>query len=199
MKNVIIILGIILLILTACKSGFQASSQENDTQTSPLVKPSISTVTATEQSKTGIIGPENINQLQIQNMWGKGSDFGIALSPDETEFAVATVTGITIYDSVTFQDKQFIDLPFVKSSSRYYIPQNAISYSPDGHSLAVGYDDIIIWDLISNKIENWIRNQIADYDIVSVSFSPKGDSVAVVSMGSYAPCDAWGGILLYIM
>lgn len=47
MKKNILIWGIIILVMTACQSGFLSSSQEIDPQTSPLVKPSTSTDTPT--------------------------------------------------------------------------------------------------------------------------------------------------------
>jgi hypothetical protein len=142
---------------------------------------------------TESIEPENVNKLEIVDKWGTGNVYGIALSPDETNIATSTATGVYIYDYETLQQKQFIDLPITLSTKWSYSPSKAISFSPDDNSLALGYDGITIWSLLENRIVRRISNEIADFNIVQVEFSPKGDTIAVMSMGGYAPCDAWGG------
>ena len=179
-------------LLSSC-GGVTPISQVNPTKTPTVFAPETVNPTATAKSETGIIEPENISQLQIINQWGKGNVYGVALSPDETEIAVSTVTGVYIYDYETLQEKQIIDLPIAASPNRRSLPNKAISFSSDGNLLAVGFDDIIIWNLAENKIDRRLSNRIADFDIIQIAYSLKGDTIAVVSMGGYAPCDAWGG------
>lgn len=179
-------------LLSSC-GGVTPIPQFDLTKTPTVFVHEIITPTATAKIEIGIIEPENINQLQISDKWGKGNVYGVALSPDETEIAVSTVTGVYIYDYETLQEKQFIDLPIALSPNWNRSPNKAVSFSPDGNLLAVGYDDIIIWNLAENKIDKRLSNRIADYNIIQIAYSPKGDSIAVVSMGSYASCDAWGG------
>lgn len=179
-------------LLSSC-GGVTPIPQVDLTKTPTVFVPEKITPTATAKIETGIIEPENINQLQIIKKWGKGNVYGVVLSPDETELAVSTVTGVYIYDYETLQEKQFIDLPIALSPNQRNSPNKAISFSPDGNLLAIGYDDIIIWNLAENKIDRRLSNRIADYNTIQIAYSPKGDSIAVVSMGGYAPCDASGG------
>ena len=145
------------------------------------------------RSETETIGPENVHKLQIVDTWGKGNVYGVALSPDKTRIAVSTATGVYIYNYETLQEKQLLDLPITQNAKSRYSPNKAISYSPDGSFLALGNNDITIWNLEENKIERRLSNRIADYNIIQIEYSPEGETIAVVSMGSYAPCDAWGG------
>lgn len=180
------------MLLSSC-GGVTPIPQVDLTKTPTVLVPETITPTATAKIETGIIEPENINQLQIIKKWGKGNVYGVALSPDETELAVSTVTGVYIYDYETLQEKQFIDLSIVLSPNQRNSPNKAISFSPDGNLLAIGYDDVIIWNLAENKVDKWLSNRIADYNIIQIKYSPRGDTIAVVSMGLYAQCDAWGG------
>ncbi len=139
------------------------------------------------------IEPDNVNRLEMVDEWGKGNVYGVALSPDEKTVAVATTSGIYVYDGKTFKQRQFIDLPITLQNMGHYIPDQVISFSPDGNLLAIGYENIIIWDFSKNKIVEWIHNDISDFNIVNLAFSPNGKTIVATSMGGYAPCDAWGG------
>jgi WD40 repeat protein len=141
----------------------------------------------------GIIGPENVSQLEIVDVWGQGEVYGVALSPDEQTIAVATTTGVYLYDRKTSQQKQFIGIPIIPKTSWFRSPSQAIAFSPDGNLLAIGRDNITIWNLSKNDFEGVIDNRIDDFNVVKVAFSPRGNTVVVVSMGGYGPCDAWGG------
>lgn len=155
---------------------------------SPISTPTIQAINNTET-----IQPENVSQLGIIDEWGQGNVYGVALSPDEKTIAVATTTGVYLYDSKTSEQKQFIDLPIIRKTKRDFSPSRAVAFSPDGNLLAVGYDDIMIWDLKKNDYYGWVDNRIADFNAVQVAFAPQGNTIVVMSMGMYAPCDAWGG------
>lgn len=154
----------------------------------PIGTPMVQAINDTET-----IQPENVSQLGIIDEWGQGNVYGVALSPDEKTIAVATTTGVYLYDAKTSEQKQFIDLPITRKTKRDFSPSRAVSFSPDGNFLAVGYDDIMIWDLKKNDYYGWVDNRIADFNAVQVAFVPQGNTIVVMSMGMYAPCDAWGG------
>lgn len=153
-----------------------------------LTSPNISNSSDAEKIK-----PENIDKLQIIGKWGKGNVYGAALSPDEKTLAVATATGVYLYDNETLQQKQFIDLPIVAEQNKLYSFRQAISFSPDGNLLAIAHNGIKIWNLSTNKYEKWIDNRIADYKAVHIAFTPHGNAIVVMSMGTYQPCDSTGG------
>lgn len=177
----------LVIFLTSC--GGANPSPKSTPTSAPANK--TDTPTATPASK-GVIEPENVVQLQILKKWEKGNVFGVALSPDETSLAVSTVTGVYLYDAETLQQKQFIDLPIMPGSDKYYTPNKSISFSPDGIFLAIGYDDTItIWNLSENKYEKSIH-QVLDYEIAQIEYSPNGNTIVVMSMGTYFPCDATG-------
>lgn len=179
-------------LLAGC-GGVLPAPNISHTETPTLLPTEISTHPIQADDETGIIGPENVSQLEIVDVWGQGEVYGVALSPDEQTIAVATTTGVYLYDRKTSQQKQFIDLPIIIKTSWRYRPSQAISFSPDGNLLAIGRDRITIWNLSKNDFERGIDNRIDDFNVVKVAFSPQGNTVVVVSMGHYGPCDAWGG------
>lgn len=150
--------------------------------------------TATPNSETGIIEPENVHKLQILEKWGKGNIYGVALSPDEASIAVSTVKGVYFYDAKSLQQKQFINLPITLDSGKYDTLSKSISFRPDGNFLALGRgNSILVWNLLENKFDRAIYHQVYGYDIVQIAYSPQGKTMAVVSIGTYFPCDATGG------
>lgn len=90
--------------LSSC-GGMNHIPQITSTKTPTGIPPQTSTHAATAVSETDIIEPENINKLQISQKWGKGDVYGVALSPDGTEIAVSTVTGVYLYDYDTLESR----------------------------------------------------------------------------------------------
>ena len=70
---------------------------------------------------------------------GKGSINGISVSPDNTQIAVASATGIWLYDAHTGEELTLFN--------DHITPTAKVTFSPDGTLLATGSGNrIIIWD-----------------------------------------------------
>jgi WD40 repeat protein len=144
-------------------------------------------------SQAEIIAPDTVGQLEIIGQLGKGDVYGVTLSPDGKTLAVATRSGVYLYDLRTGEQTQFIDLPIIPDFDWGPDPSQGIDFSPDGHLLAVGYKQIVIWNLAKNQIETRIYNTIAGFKISQLAWASQGTSLVVLSQGLYAPCDAAGG------
>lgn len=191
MKFKSIITFLIYSILLISCGDVTPLSQSTPTETANIL-PKETDITSSFSSTTGIT-PENGSSSQIINKWGEGNIYGVALSPDGKNIAISTAKGIYIYEYDTLQVKEFIDLPYTLNANQRFEPRKAISFSSDGNLLALGYNDIIIWNLVEGKIDRRINNQIPNHNIVQVAFSPNNASIVAMSMGHYAPCDAVGG------
>jgi WD40 repeat protein len=193
-KTVRILFSLILsaVLVTSCAG---VTSFPRPTQTNAPIPLSYATSTPkiAVSSNSGVIEPNNVGRLEILYRWGQGDVYGATLSPDEKTIAVATAIGVYLYDSKTLKQTKFIDMPIVRKTSWDYSPREVVSFSPDGKLLAVAYDGIEIWNLVEDKIETWIDNGVANFNAVQIGFSPQGNSIVVMSMGLYGPCDAWGG------
>lgn len=150
------------------------------------------TPTESQDHELEIIKPDNLNRLELIDRWGQGYIYGVALSPDEEMFAAATTSGIYLYDADTLQQEQYIDFPII-IDDKLRTPAQPILFSPDGNLLAIGFEDVYLWNLTTNSWEDQIDFKLDDYGIVQLAFAPHGETIAIMSMGGYAPCDAWGG------
>lgn len=89
--------------------------------------------------------------------FGKGWIKSISYSPDGTRLAVASSTGIWIYDADTGTEQILL------TGNEH--GTNSVVFSPDGDSLASGgYREILLWDVATSKILNsfighkgWVR------------------------------------------
>ena len=162
-------------------------------KTSSLTPVLTSAAVVQEENDADVIKIGNIDQLGIIDQWGLGYIHDVALSPDEETLAVATPSGVFLYDLNTMEEKQFIDFPVNFTFNQIFPPDRAVAFSPDSSLLAVAYDDIVIWDLKSNDDSQWILNTVADFIIDRVAFSPDGDAIVATSRGPYIPCDPLGG------
>lgn len=144
------------------------------------------------------INPNTIDHLTTVNRFGKGINYGSAISPDGQTLAIATASGIYLYDLQTVVQKQFINYPIIAKVEVSNI-KNLISFSPDGSFLAFGISDIVIWNLQKNRVEKIISNPINEFSFTEIKFSPKGDTLAVIDQGAFfGPCDGLGGAFLLI-
>src|SRR5262249_52742115 len=76
-----------------------------------------------------IITPENVRQLKEVGVIGRGWVQGLAWSPDNRVIAVASSTGVWLYDA-NDTEKEPRQLPI-----EYFDPTENIKFSPDGSRL----------------------------------------------------------------
>ena len=118
---------------------------------------------------------------------GKGAPRGIQYSPDSTRVAVATGSGVWIYDTQTGEE---LDLLTVEETPEelnvlrgWEADVRAIAYSPDGHILAIagGYQ-VQLWDTVSGQRKTTLTGHTSS--ISNVAFSPDGRTLASSSIFS---------------
>jgi WD40 repeat protein len=118
------------------------------------------------------ISPENAGKMSLIGQWGLGDLSGLTVSPDGKYIAVASSTGIFIFNSQSLEIEKQIDTGSWIS---------AIAFSPDGKLLASGEKDglIDIWDTT-----NWQEAQTPlsghTQTVVDLAFSPDGTTLASV-------------------
>jgi WD40 repeat protein len=157
---------------------------------SPIVSPSpLGVPTQAEGAETGINLPtllgmpvprpeeamNSINAINVTQLarWGRETISAIAWSPDGKRFAVASSTGIHIYDRSTFQEIRTI----ASGASNYYL-----AYSPDGTKLASGFGEtsVVIWNVASGSALQTLLGH--KNFITGLAFSPDG---VILATGAY--------------
>ena len=82
----------------------------------------------------------------------KGEISGISFSPDGTQIAVGSPTGIWLYDARTGVELALF--------TDYVLETGLVAFSPDGKTLVNGmYDTILIWDVATGKLLKSIKRQ----------------------------------------
>ena len=94
---------------------------------------------------------------------GKGFTSGIAYSPDGMELAVASASGIWIYDTTTFQNPKLL--------KKQKMHPKKIAYKPDGDLLAVYNfsNDILLWDTKTGTNKPQMGKTDTETDIPHIS------------------------------
>ena len=114
---------------------------------------------------------------------GKGSANDITFSPDGTQFAVATSTGIWIYDAQTGAEISLLEQP-----DRGY---GKVAFSPDGNVLACATSgaeagEVQLWDKAASKL---VATLPATMGISSLFFSEDGTKLACA--GAFGRVRVW--------
>ncbi|HET9912730.1 MAG TPA: hypothetical protein VFQ13_12615, partial [Anaerolineales bacterium] len=151
-----------------------------------------------------VITPENVHRIELIDRWGKGMVYGVELSPDGSQIAVGTSTGVYFYDRITAEPIGFINLP-VAPNVKYNecnLQDKNISFSPDGRFLAIADIDINIWDLSANKLHKTITNKVAEPAsiITEVKFSLDGSRIVTLQKSNHndGRCYmGWRSFLIY--
>ena len=105
---------------------------------------------------------------------GKGiigeGDRAVSYSPDGTRIAVASRTGIWLYDANTGAE-----VALLQGRTGIVI---SVVYSPDGQTLASGSGDgtILLWDVTTGEVKTTLEGH-TNY-VTSISFSPDGQTLA---------------------
>lgn len=150
-----------------------------------------------------VISVHNVNQIQEIARWGKGDIKGIALSPDGSTIAVSTKTGIYLYNRKTLSETGFIDIGVETDEERQYWcrgSRNNIDFSQDGRFLAIGENDLYVWDLVENRISKLFRHPLfrPKSFITEVLFSRENNNLAVTRIDTTEyPCVSSGSLVIY--
>ena len=118
-----------------------------------------------------VIQPENIHRLVEYADWGRGLATQVRWSPVGDQFAVATTTGVHLYDQSGILNQAFLTDEAVRS----------LAYSPDGEMMAGGMEDgrILVWNIASGEV---VRELVMPADIIlALAFSP--DSTLLAAAG----------------
>ncbi|MCY4403073.1 MAG: sigma-70 family RNA polymerase sigma factor [Candidatus Poribacteria bacterium] len=84
---------------------------------------------------------------------GKGTINGISFSPDGTQIAVGSATGVWIYDTNTGAELTLL--------TDHKTPSGKVVFSPDGKTLASGlHGDILLWDIETGKLIKTFKNKV---------------------------------------
>ena len=93
---------------------------------------------------------------------GKGSINGISVSPDNTQIAVASATGVWIYDAHTGAERTLLN--------DHITPTAKVTFSPDGKLLATGSGDrIIIWNTDTGTLIKSFKRKFAVIDTLKIT------------------------------
>lgn len=131
-----------------------------------------------------VITPENADQVEQLAILGFGTIYDVEWSPDSKQIAVASSTGILLYDSEHFDTAPY---------ERLFTPQTlitSVAYSPDGRLLAgmsrpdkwwARYDynaTIHVWDMATNTIRaEWAIELTDSYP--QLGFSPDSQTLVI--------------------
>ena len=196
-------LNIIALCLIIAANGLVGC---NRTPPIPQVTPTTPSTPTAETIATHpeleAITPYNIDRLEQIDQWGKGKVRGIALSPDGSLIAVATTTGIYLYERSSVEQVGYIDIQIGSEIEPLACaPTGVLAFSPDGSVLAIANIDITLWDLKTGTIRTVIKNKIEDNAsvITGIQFSSGGSRIFGVQMSSSGyPCYlGWGSLVFY--
>lgn len=181
--------------LTACTSVHVTT--QSPTTTATVIPPSPTIVL----SATPLPPPQAVKLGVI----GKGSAQNIAWAPDSSLLAVASLTGIYLYDTRTWEVARFISKSDIEDKSA-----SKLAFSPDGKDLVIPAwgDPTTFWryNLQTGKLRLWfeVNNISLQSDLV---FSPDGKIFALldyVCEADIRPCpralelrDGFTGELIY--
>ena len=182
----------ISLFFSACEPLAQPPNTVEEgiaTITSPTRSPEPLPTANNQAGLLEKLTPDNISQIELIDQWGKGRILDVDMTPDGRSIAVATTTGIYLYDGSTLEETLF----WAKHEpDGYYM--NAVAFSPDGRYLAVGIKDISIWNISENTIEKVVENILSGALIDSIEYSSDGKRLLTMGKADFLPkCDGMGG------
>ena len=106
---------------------------------------------------------------------GKGSIKGISFSPDGTQIAIGSATGVWLYDAHTGAELALL----TDHTSR----TDEVAFSPDGKTLVSGmYDGISLWDIDTGKLLKSFRKEESAIK-----------ALKIIDDGKTLLCESYGG------
>ncbi|MEW5938237.1 MAG: hypothetical protein AB1750_01130, partial [Chloroflexota bacterium] len=149
----------------------------------PTLAPSPTPILDTDCSDEGVVKPtletfyENGKLARI----GRGELYGVDWSSDGTKIAIASETGVYIFDAIRLEKINYINTGH---------DVEVVRFSPDGKWVAVDDDpQVEVWDVHSGALVAKIGNGFHHYSdravspstsqLGNVSFSPDGKSIAL--------------------
>ena len=117
------------------------------------------------------ITPQNAGQLTVVGMIGRGKNNGAAWSPDGATVAVASTTGVWVYDAADFDA-----LPHLLEGDNGEAER--VIFSPDGSLLAASGADgtIRLWDVATGVLVRKLDS--APENVRGLASSPDGTTIA---------------------
>ncbi len=199
MKTITKLITFFLILFTIAGCLVPATNEldpsEMDTRSFETQAVSLATPTPTIEPNDRKLSIDNVNQWEVINKIGMGEMFDYALSPNTPELAYATSNGVFIHNFETGLSEEFL----IQDEESYYFikswPPTAVAYSPDGKHLAIGIDEIRIYNIEDKKCIERIQNSNTDFSIYQIDYAPDGEHIVVQGRGPYAPCDTRGAQL----
>ena len=186
MQKIIFVI-LFLFLLPGCSINPTAGIPNSPTEI-PTKTYLLPTVSGWHPSEQDAITTNNINQLELIARWGKGNIFDMDISPDGKTAAIASSIGFYLYDIPSITDRTPAGYPFKNEQQ-----PGGVAFSPDGKYLAIASDQVIIWNLLEDRIETQFKNILVDFPLERIGFSRDSKQVFTRGMGGIAACDAWGG------
>ena len=126
-----------------------------------------------QESRT-VITYRNVNAVEELLTIQHPHSNGVAYSPDSSILAVATNTGVWLYDDATPEQVRFLEHPHWVWS---------MDFSPDGSHIVTGTgwpdSSLRVWDVQSGDLlQTWARHPKG---VLAVAFSPDGGYIASAS------------------
>ena len=194
MKNVKILFLICVIFISGCGNvtpvPISDSARPTDTpvpSTSVPAKPTDTPEAIITHPELEIISPQNITELEQIDEWGDGKIYDIAVSPDNQTIAVSMVDGVHLYDSITLNEKRFIER-FNKIDSCL-----SIAFSPDGKYLAIANNKhVSLLNLSTNEYDKFVTSVIPSLTIINIQISYDNNHIILTTSGGFEQWDGAG-------
>ena len=162
---------LIIALMAACRPATPGAPTPTpgELASGELAPPAVITSTPLPPTPTPLISAQLLTRL------GRGSPEMIAWAPDGRNLAVATTSGVYLFDGDTLAEVQTIGEEVWATS---------LAYSRDGTKLAIGGRDgsVRVWNFENQAFDRTLEG--ATGPVSSLSFSAEGDQLAIGRLDS---------------